>query len=806
MKKFYRAGLVLALAVLSAFAADTGSIRGVVTDPLGALVPNATVRLFHEGKQAAETTTDKSGAYSFSGIAPGRYQVKAEAASFAPQQSDLIYVGAGKSADVNLALKVGTVSQQVVVTATGTQIPESQVGASITVLSNDRLENTLDVLEPLRFVPGAQIVQAGQRGGQTSLFIRGGNSNAEKVLLDGIPMNEIGGVADLGPQATTGVEQIEVLRGPNSSLYGADAMAGVVSLTTRRGTTPLPELSYAFDAGNFHVLHHDGSLGGAFHQFDYFGDFSRFDTDNSIPNSFFHNATYLGNVGWAINSTTELRVTARRSTSANGLPNTIEFFGIPDSQFEKDQNAYIGVTLQNQTTSRWHNLFRYGATRLRRFRDIPFPVGIPDGFGDFLGQTVTIRGANGFSTTGQAILDFGGTVFPSLFNSSIARDFGYFQSDYTFNSHVAALFGLRVENERGYTLSFGPKSLADRKNYSYIGEIHGSLWNRLYATLGGSVDNNAIFGIASVPRVSLAYYVFRPQSSGAWTGTKLKFNYGQGIKEPSIFDANSSLFGLLSTQPNGAQLISQFHIGPVAPERSHSFDFGAEQLFWNGRAKLSATFFHNQFINQVEFVDPTALPQFGVPIALAPFGATLNSGATRALGAETELEFNFGHGFCARGNYTYLDAMVTRSFTSDALFPSINPNFPNIPIGAFGPLKGSRPFRRAPHTGSFALDYSRSKLVLSLTGFLSSRRDDSTFLSDSFFGTTMLLPNRNLAPGYQKIDFSGTYRINRTLAFYTSVENLLSQRYDQAFGFPALPLTFRSGVKITLGGGSWKIR
>jgi vitamin B12 transporter len=805
MKKFYRAGLVLALAVIYAFAADTGSIRGVVTDPLGALVPNATVKLFHEGKQAAETTTDASGLYSFSGIAPGRYQVKAEAPSFTPQQSGLIYVGNGKSADVNLTLKVGTVSQQVVVTATGTQVPESQVGASITVLSSDRLENALDVLEPLRLVSGGQIVQAGQRGGQTSLFIRGGNSNADKVLIDGIPMNEIGGIADLGPQATTGLEQIEVLRGPNSALYGADAMAGVVSLTTRRGTTRLPELSYAFDAGNFHTLHHDGSLGGTFHPLDYFGDFSRVDTDNSVPNSFFHNATYLGNVGWAINSTTELRVTARRSTSANGLPNTIEFFGIPDDSFQKDQNAYIGVTLQNQTTSRWHNLFRYGATRLRRFKDNPTPTGIPDFFGDFLGKTVTIHGANGFSVTGQAILDFGGT-YPSLFNSSIARDFGYIQSDYSFNSHLTALFGFRAEQERGYTLSFGPKSLADRMNYSYLGEVHGSLGNRFYATLGGSVENNAVFGIAAVPRVSLAYYLVRPQSSGAWNGTKLKFNYGQGIKGPSIFDANFSLFGLLSTQPNGAQKIAQFHIGPVAAERSRSFDFGVEQLFWNGRGKLSATFFHNQFINQVEFVDPTALPQFGVPIALAPFGATLNSGATRALGAETELEFNFGHGFRARAGYTYLDAVVTRSFTSDALFPSINPKFPTVLIGAFGPLKGSRPFRRAPHTGSFALDYSRHRFALSLTGYLSSRRDDSTFLSDSFFGPTMLLPNRNLAPGYQKIDFSGTYRINRTLAFYTSVENLRSQHYDAAFGFPALPLTFRSGLKITFGGESWKIR
>src|SRR5258708_40336890 len=103
----------------------------------------------------------------------------------------------------------------------------------MSVLSKDWLENKLDVLDTLRFVPGGQILQAGQRGGQTSFFIRGGNNNADKVLLDGIPMNEIGGVAGLRPQAPTGVGQIEVPRGPNSSLYGAERLAGVVRLTTR---------------------------------------------------------------------------------------------------------------------------------------------------------------------------------------------------------------------------------------------------------------------------------------------------------------------------------------------------------------------------------------------------------------------------------------------------------------------------------------------------------------------------------------------------------------------------------------------
>jgi iron complex outermembrane receptor protein/vitamin B12 transporter len=420
---------------------------------------------------------------------------------------------------------------------------------------------------------------------------------------------------------------------------------------------------------------------------------------------------------------------------------------------------------------------------------------------------VTIHGANGFTTTGQAILDFGGISYPVVSGSSSKRDFVYLQSDYSFGPHLAALFGFRYENERGFTLSSGLKTPTGRNNFSYTAQFQGSLGSRVYATAGAGVEDNAIFGVAVTPRVSLAYYLLRPRSDGLLNGTKLRFNYGQGIKEPSIFEESTSLFGLLSQLPNGAQLISQFHISPIGAERSRSFDFGVEQLAWNGRAKLNVTFFHNRFTNQVEFVNNTVLPQLGVPPTVAAataFGATVNSADTRALGAETELEFSFGRGFSARAAYTYLDAVVQRSFSSDNLFPSFNPAFPTIPIGAFSPLVGNRPFRRAPHTGSFFLGYSRPKFTLTLSGYMVGRRDDSTFLSDGFFGNTMLLPNRNLADAYQKIDFGGSYRFNHRVSLYTTVENLASEHYDAAFGFPALPLTFRTGLKLTLGGESWK--
>jgi iron complex outermembrane receptor protein/vitamin B12 transporter len=267
------------------------------------------------------------------------------------------------------------------------------------------------------------------------------------------------------------------------------------------------------------------------------------------------------------------------------------------------------------------------------------------------------------------------------------------------------------------------------------------------------------------------------------------------------------LFALLSQQPDGQQLISQFHVGPIGAVRSRSLDAGIEQLAWSGRAKLGLTLFYNRFSDEIEFVSPGGLAQLGVPdsiLALTPFGASINSLATRSLGAETELELSLGHGFTVRAAYAYLDGIVRRSFSSDELAPSFNPQFPTIPIGAFSPLVGNRPFNRAPHTGSFYLGYAKRKLALAMSGNFIGRRDSSTFLFDSSFGTTMLLPNRNLAAAYQKIDVSGSYRINRYLQLYSAIENLASQHYDPAPGFPALPFNFRSGIKVTLGGEATK--
>jgi iron complex outermembrane receptor protein/vitamin B12 transporter len=802
----------LLLSPASARAAEQGSLRGTVSDPLGALVRGAKVELLNGTTVVKTTTTDGAGNYAFDVPENARYSVRAFAPTFQSTTSDSVYVTKSTKADVDITLATPTLTQQVSVTASATPIPIAQIGASVTVLTADDYRQYVEVQEPLRQIPGLQVTQTGQLGGATGLSIRGGSTNANKVLIDDVPVNDIGGAVDFSNFATVGVQQIEVLREPNSALYGSDALAGVVSMTTTRGTTKLPLFTYAGDGGNFSTYHQEATASGVVRQFDYYGAFGRLDSRNNLPNDAFHNATYVGNFGWDPNPTNDLRFTVRHLSVSGGQPNGILLYGIPDDAAQKAQNTYYSGAWNNRATAKWHNEIRYGGLRLRSQFDDFAPTGIPDGSGDFLGAPITISGGNGYSVTGQAIFQFGGE-YPNQFAAISNRDFVYAQTDYRINPHIVALGGFKYEAERGSTQFTGsPASGISRGNYSYTLQISGDVHNRLYYNIGSGIENNGLFGVAGTPRASVAYYLARPSAAGWLSGTKLHASFGKGIKEPTVSEQGSSIFDILSALPNGSQLITQFHIEQIGPENSRTYDGGVDQELWNGRARVGFTYFHNEFTNGIEDVPPSGLLALGVPVADLPalqFGAFINSEAFRSQGVEFEMEYRINSRLFARGGYTYTDAVVQRSFSSDqAGGESFNTafNFANIPIGAFSPLVGARPFRVAPHSGYFGLNYTRSKFYGSLTGTLVGRRDDSDFLFDPNFGSTMLLPNRDLDGAYQRLDLSGGYQLTSKLTAYMNIQNLLSEHYAQTFGFPSLPLTFRSGIKITFGGESWGLK
>jgi vitamin B12 transporter len=171
------------LSPVSVLAAEQGSLRGTVSDPLGALVAGAKVELLNGTTVVKTTTTDGTGNYVFDIPENARYSVRAIAPTFQSTTSESVYVTKSTKADVNITLATQMLTQQVSVTASATPTPIAQIGASVTVLTADDYRQYTEVQDPLRQIPGLQVTQTGQLGGTTALSIRGGNTDANKVLL-----------------------------------------------------------------------------------------------------------------------------------------------------------------------------------------------------------------------------------------------------------------------------------------------------------------------------------------------------------------------------------------------------------------------------------------------------------------------------------------------------------------------------------------------------------------------------------------------------------------------------------------------
>ena len=783
-------------------------INGKVSDRTGAMITNAKVELIENDTVVSTATTDREGRYSIHPDATGKSRIRVSAPGFATIEEAISTENRTQDLTLDVSLPLASFAEQITVTSTGTPTPQAHLGAAVTTLSQPDYEGTRDIYEGLRFVPGLQAVQTGQAGGTTSLFIRGGDSDANKLLIDGIPANDIGGNVEFANLSSAAISDVEVLRGPNSVLYGSDALAGVVSLTTPHGTTPLPLISYFIDGGNFRTYHQEGTLSGLYKRLDYFSDFSRFDGGNSLPHDTFHNGTLAGNYGLRLSQNSSLRATVHHDQVASGQPSAVELYVIPTLAKQANEDSYFGVTWEDQTTPNWHNLVRYGGIRLRsnytQFAASGIPQYVDGTLVDYLGAPVTLHGANGYSVSGQAVYQYVET-YPNSYPTSTDKDFVYVQSDYRFNPHLLGLLGFRYEDERGYAEA--PTSSIERGNYSYTFELQGDIHNRFFYTMGGGIEDNGLFGLAGTPRLSLAWQAAQGHANRLFNGTKVRASFGEGIKDPSVSDQTTSLYALLQSLPSGNSLISQYHLRSIGAQRSHSYDGGVDQMLLNGRGRLSLTLFHNEFTHGIEYIPQQGLIDLGVPTAVAAaavYGATANSQAYLAQGIEADAEYRITSNLFARAGYTYLDARIQRSFTSDAVGPSFNPDFPTIPVGIFSPLIGARPFRRAPHTGYFELSYRRKRLFTDLRGTLVGRRDDSDFLEfDANGGTTMLLPNRNLDDAYQRIDLMASYQMNRYLATEASFSNLLSQHYSETFGYPSVPFMFRLGLKFSLGGESW---
>ena len=229
-----------------------------VIDPQSAAVPGAQVELFSEGsnRAAAITTTTAQGVARFREVPASKLRVHALAPGFAEQWKSVSI-----EEETTVALTLATASETVVVSATRSAAPGDETGASIESLSRAELETSRPVAanDALRFLPGAVVATAGQRGGLSSLFVRGGDSRYNKVIVDGVATNDPGGTLDFGTLPLFQEDRVEFLRGAQSTLYGSDAMTSVVQTWSRTGNTPVPELRFGAYAGNYFSTAADAS-------------------------------------------------------------------------------------------------------------------------------------------------------------------------------------------------------------------------------------------------------------------------------------------------------------------------------------------------------------------------------------------------------------------------------------------------------------------------------------------------------------------------------------------------------------------
>ena len=824
--------LLLASLALPCFAA---SIRGIVTDASGAKVTGASIALMSKGKVIASAVSSPDGSFELSTGISGRFFLVVSASSFRQLQTPDFYAGQFDSVERNLVLEPAWVRESIVVTATGTPTPQPQTSAATNVLGPLDLATRDDLTSVLRLMPGTSVVQIGQRGAQTSLFVRGGDSDNNKVLVDGVDAGDLGNQFDFGSLSTTAIESAEVYRGPDTNLFGAGAESGVVSLTTPHGTTSFPSLLFQGEAGNFATSREELELAGAHKKLDYLGAFSWFQTANDLPNDEFHVATSAANLGWALNGTTQIRGTVHYGVSATGVPNAWNFYQVADDATQKDQNIFLSAAIDNQTTANIHQSATYGLSRKREQYSLWTPDGIcmPAGScggpgqpatytgGNYYGLPVTIQGANGYSVSGQALLDYSwanGETYPSESQLVSNRDQLVYRGDVTITPHLMALVGFQYEDERGAepgSLFYPP---VERSNYDYQLAVHGDFKERFFYSLGGSLEHYSLFGVETPPRAGVSYYVLRPRS-GVFSGTRVLFNYGESDREPTLPEQDESLYTFLAAN-GGQSSIQAWGINRIGAPEDRTYEGGFEQTFLSSHVVFRASYFHNEFSRQIEYVGVQLIPyllpnltsteQTQLETTLTDegaFGLTINSEAFRAQGIESTVEGGIGKNLFLRGGYTFLQAAVQHSFSSDNEtligIPPIEFNG-QIPLGAYSPLISARPFRRAPHTGFISATYATKRLTGVFSAAFASRSDDSTYLEgeDENGGNSLLLPNRNLDYGYAKLDLGGSFQLFNWMDAYAQAENLLDSQHIAPIGYPSLPFNVCGGLRLRWGPGS----
>ncbi len=495
-----------------------------------------------------------------------------------------------------------TILPKSVVTANLVPSLDMEVGTSVSIVTSEDIERKQvnSVSDIFRELPGIAVLRTGTVGGFTQLRIRGAEGNHTLVIIDGVKVNDPSGGSeyDFGSLRSTDIERIEVLRGPQSSIYGSDAIGGVVNIITKRGFGPATFTS-STEAGSLNTVKSAISLSGGSTKYHYYAGVAGFQTqghsiapkdqnNNEIDGN--KNFTFNLKAGFELTEDLEMDIFARKviditeSDAQPAVSGTI-FTRDEDGETQIDQRTGKLLLKYSMYDGNWEHLL--SASKHTQKSDA------------FVKKEITFE-ADGEKTR----FNYQTNMFFNLLD--------------TIDSEHRLTFLLERETDSQVTRSAWGNSDHTITNYGFVGEYGLNFKRQVFITGGLRHDENNIFQNANTFRLTSSY-LYKD------TGARFHGSYGKGVKNPTLYE----LFGS-SANYEGNPLLN--------PEKSSGWDFGVEQSLFEGSANLDLIYFNNRITNLIQGSGNTSRNLTGI---------------TKINGIEISLESKVFDELTLSGQYTY---------------------------------------------------------------------------------------------------------------------------------------------------------
>jgi outer membrane receptor protein involved in Fe transport len=644
------AGALVAYCLFFSAALIASQVKGTVTDPSGAPVSGAAVSYVSRVGVEARTLSALNGSFELEITGIPDAHIVITAPGFRTQTLD-----AAPSLTVHLSIAPQVDSVRVV--GSTIDVTASEQGSSVSLIPSAevRQRNEAYAMDLLRYLPGMTFNQSGGPGGVSTLFLRGGNSNFNLVQIDGIPVNVFGGNFDFAHIPSEAVESVDVIRGPQSAVYGSYANSGVINFTTRQPGS-VPELDLMAEGGTFAERRFGITGSATVAGFGVAASFSRYDTNGPVQNGDYHNQDGLVNV------------TRRFGRHNLTLHADFDFNddGEPGPYGSDPKDTFSGI----DTISRSRNNFgNYGLHYE----------------GDF---TSRIRE----EVLGSFFVD--NSNFASPFGSSFNKDLRWQGEERTI-----------VSVSRHYTTAFGFTTGREEVKNTFVSDANFETFPIQRTDLAGYWENRFDIGGRLFLNAGLRYEWIRtpaiptdgfsrpffPESTVSRVNPKISAAY---VVKPSSTRLHSS-FGTGIRPPTGFELA--FTNNPqLKPERTRSIDAGIEQKLFGNLLMVDGTYFYNRYYDLIVTLGGT--------LAKLSSYQSANLANSRAQGAEFSASLRPGRRLFITGSYTVLATRILSLDGSNGLAPN--------------PFQvGQQLTRRPKNSGSVVATYTRGRFTGDVTGY-----------------------------------------------------------------------------------------